>query len=77
MSDAEPKVPSYRDQDTSVLSLPAFVTVETPDQEERPADDQAGRQRRTFEDWQRDMTANLNRMAADEQYRGEVAARQS
>lgn len=77
MSDAEPKIPSYRDKDTSVLPLPAFVTVETPDQVEQPADDQAGRQRRTLDDWQREMTANLNRMAADEQYRHEVAARQS
>jgi hypothetical protein len=77
MNDAETMVPSYRDKDTSIQPLPAFVTVETPDQVERPADDQAGRQRRTLEDWQRDMTANLNRMAADEHYRREVAARQS
>jgi hypothetical protein len=77
MSDAETKVPSYRDKDTSILPLPAFVTVETPDQVQRPADEQAGRPQRTIEDWQRDMTANLNRMADDEQYRREVAARQS
>ena len=48
------------------------MTVETPDQVERPADDQAGHPRRTIDDWQRDMTANLNRMATDEQYRCEV-----
>lgn len=77
MSDAETKVPSYRDKDTSILPLPAFVTVEMPDQVERPADEQAGRPQRTIEDWQRDMTANLNRMADDEQYRREIAARQS
>jgi len=53
------------------------VTVETPDQVERPADDQAGHPRRTIDDWRRDMTTNLNRMATDEQYRREVAARQS
>jgi hypothetical protein len=77
MSDADPKVPSYRDKDTSIRPLPAFVTVETPDQVERPTDDQGGHSRRTTDDWQRDMTANLNRIAADEQYRREVAARQS
>ncbi len=73
MSDVETKVPSY----IHILPLPAFVTVETPDHVERPADDQAGRPRRTIDDWQRDMTANLNRMADDEQYRREVAARKS
>lgn len=77
MSDADTKVPSYRDTDTSIQPLPAFVTVEMPDQVERPADDQAAHPRRTIDDWQRDMTANLNRMATDEQYRREVAARQS
>lgn len=77
MSDAETKVPSYQRKDTSILPLPAFVTVEMPDQVERPADDQAGHPRRTIDDWQRDMTTNLNRMATDEQYRREVADRQS
>lgn len=77
MSDTKTKVPSYRDTDTSIQPLPAFVTVETPDQVEQSADDRAGHPRRTIEDWQRDMTANLNRMATDEQYRREVAARQS
>jgi hypothetical protein len=48
-----------------------------PYQVERPTDDQGGHSRRTTDDWQRDMTANLNRIAADEQYRREVAARQS
>ncbi|MGL6088856.1 MAG: hypothetical protein ACRC1O_05540 [Ralstonia mannitolilytica] len=73
MSDADTKVPSYRDTDTSIQPLPAFVTVQV----ERPADEQAAHPRRTIDDWQRDMTANLNRMATDEQYRREVAARQS
>jgi hypothetical protein len=74
MSDSTTKVPSYRDKETAILPLPVFVTVETPDQVERPADDQA---RRTFEDWERDTMANMNRMAEDEQYRREVGARQS
>lgn len=77
MSDSTTKAPSYQDKDTAILPLPAFVTVETPDQVERSADEQAGRSRRTFEDWERDTMANMNRMAADEEYRREVAARQS
>ena len=77
MSDSTTKVPSYKDKDTAILPLPAFVTVELPDQVERPADDQADRSRRTFEDWERDTSANMNRMATDGEYRREVAARQS
>jgi hypothetical protein len=77
MSDATTKVPSYRRKDTSILPLPAFVTLEIPDQVERPAEDQTGRAPRTFEDWERDTMANMNRMAADEAFRREVAARQS
>ena len=77
MSDATTKVPSYRRKDTAILPLPAFVTVEIPDQVERPAEDQTGRAPRTFDDWERDTMANMNRMAADEEYRREVAARQS
>lgn len=77
MSDATTKVPSYRSKDAAFLPLPAFVTVKIPDEVERPADDQTGRAPRTFDDWERDTMANMNRMAADEAYRREVAARQS
>ena len=77
MNDATTKVPSYRRKDTSILPLPTFVTVETSDQVERPADEQDGRSRRTFDEWERDTMANMNRMATDEQYRREIAARQS
>ena len=77
MSDSTTKVPSYQRKDTSILPLPAFLTVELPDQVERPAAEQAGHSRRTVADWERDTMANLNRMADDEEYRREVAARQS
>ncbi len=74
MSDAKKVMPSYRDKNTSILPLPAFVTVKTPALVEGPAEDQAERPQRTIDDWQRDMTANLNRMAIDEQYKLEIAA---
>jgi hypothetical protein len=77
MSDATTKVPSYRRKDTAILTLPAFVTVEIPDQVERPAAEQTGCSRRTFEEWERDTMANMNRMATDEQYRREVTAHHS
>lgn len=43
----------------------------------QPTTGQIGLPRRTIEDWRRDMMANLNRMAADEQYRREITARES
>lgn len=77
MSDSTTKVPSYQDTDAAILPLPAFLTVETPDQVERPADDQAGRINRTFEDWERETMANMNRMATDDTFRRELVMRQS
>lgn len=70
-------MPSYRDKETAILPLPAFVTVEAPDQVDRPAEEQTVSSRRTFKDWEHDTMTNMNRMAADEKYRREIAARQS
>ena len=70
-------MPSYRDKDTAILPLPAFVTVETRDQVERQCDKQTIHSRRTLEDWGRDTMANMDRMAVDEKYRRKIAVHQS